>query len=396
MTINSVSASDGGPVTAAVSLARGLQERGHEVSLFATNARNARSNMTAQEALDAAVTCPVPLFVSVRHRANRFGFSTGLLWRTLIAGRCADVLVVHGVHLWASFVSYFVARAYGKPYILQPHGSLSVAEPPKSRGTPRWWAWRLFGKALVANADTIVVASEQELTACALWAPQTKFAVSALGADGVGSAACEQPRSRRIDDGFNVIFLGRISPIKRIDLILKAWAIVKQELPDAHLSLAGSDREGYLTRVMADAPVGSSDVEYLGEVGSSEKYALLAAADAVLLVSDHENYGLAAAEGMLAGAVPIVRRTVGLADMVRLADAGLVVDTAEPDELANAMLFLAKDQERRETLSARAHAFARTSLTWAAHAERVEALLHECVTARVEAKRDAIHPEPRE
>src|SRR5471032_1987862 len=101
-----------------------------------------------------------------------------------------------------------------------------------------------------------------------------------------------------IGDGDEVVtFLGRLHPIKRLDLLAEAFAIVHHARPHARLIVAGPDEGGYRQHVEAMfAPV-APETLWLGAVDSDAIAALLASSDALVQCSDSESFGMSVAEG---------------------------------------------------------------------------------------------------
>ncbi len=131
-----------------------------------------------------------------------------------------------------------------------------------------------------------------------------------------------------------VLFLGRINWKKGLDRLLGALSLV----PAIRLVVAGNDEENY--RAVLDplaAGLGvSARVDFAGSVHGADKAALLSNARALILPSYSENFGNVVIEAMAAGCPVIVSKDVGLAETVRAAGAGLVVD-GDPESLGAAM-----------------------------------------------------------
>jgi glycosyltransferase involved in cell wall biosynthesis len=115
-----------------------------------------------------------------------------------------------------------------------------------------------------------------------------------------------------------VLFAGSIVPRKGIDLLLKAWPVVKQKVPDAQLVLVGGfDRPTFMTlermtelgrfqdemRALATRPACAGSVHFVGE--SSEVEQWLRASDVFVFPTEQEGMGNVVLEAM-ASAVPSV------------------------------------------------------------------------------------------
>jgi glycosyltransferase involved in cell wall biosynthesis len=114
--------------------------------------------------------------------------------------------------------------------------------------------------------------------------------------------------------GFNVLFVGRVSPNKRFeDLILTFYYLKRHVQPDARLLLVGSPRgmEPYLEFLQALVKkLGLWDVAFTGHVSTEQLVAYYRCASIYLSMSEHEGFGVPLLESMYFG-VPIVAYTAG-------------------------------------------------------------------------------------
>jgi glycosyltransferase involved in cell wall biosynthesis len=124
-----------------------------------------------------------------------------------------------------------------------------------------------------------------------------------------------------------VLYLSRLHPVKRVDLLLRACAALPQRA-DVVLAIAGEGERGFVDSLKALAKelgIGGS-VRWLGFAAGARKRRLLRAATVFALPSASENFGVAVIEAMSAGAPVIVTDAVGIAQLVRTTGAGLVTD----------------------------------------------------------------------
>ena len=114
-------------------------------------------------------------------------------------------------------------------------------------------------------------------------------------------------------DGRLIVFVGKLIDAKGVHLLLGAWPLVLREHPDARLVIVGfgSDREKLERQA---APL--ERVTFTGRLEHSELADLLPAAEALVAPSIFpEAFGMVAAEGAAAGALPVVARHSGLAEV---------------------------------------------------------------------------------
>lgn len=102
-----------------------------------------------------------------------------------------------------------------------------------------------------------------------------------------------------------LLFLGRLHPVKAVDRLLQAWAIVASDFPDWDFQIVGPDcgLKNTLLEMVAEHRI--PRVEFIGEKNGMDKFKCYAAADLYVLPSFTENFGLTVAEA-LASATPVI------------------------------------------------------------------------------------------
>ncbi len=166
-----------------------------------------------------------------------------------------------------------------------------------------------------------------------------------------------------------VLYFGRLDIFhKGLDTLLEAVAIMKKEIPDIELRVAGRGKDAVRVAALAGELGIGENVNILGAVSDDERDALLAEAAIQLMPSRFEGFGLAAAEAMAAG-VPLIASAVGsLPEVVDAPRGGILVPSGDAPALAAAASKLLKDPYGRSTLSITARESARR-FSWSAVAD---------------------------
>lgn len=106
-----------------------------------------------------------------------------------------------------------------------------------------------------------------------------------------------------------LLFLGRIHPIKGIDNLLRAWQVVEQRFLDWELHVAGPDNGGYLAIMQELAKdLQLERVIFRGPLFGGEKLRAYRAASLFVLPTYSENFGMTVAEALAAGTPAIVSK----------------------------------------------------------------------------------------
>lgn len=176
------------------------------------------------------------------------------------------------------------------------------------------------------------------------------------------SGEVRQPETART--GPLVVAWGRIQYEKGFQVLARAIARLRHEIPGIHCVIAG--RGTYLPELQTQIDMeGVSDIVQLaGFVPDAELRALLRDAACVVIPSLYEPFGIVALEGMAAGAPTIVARTGGLAEIVEGTGAGVLFEPGNHHELADRIAEVLADPVDSARLSVTADALLRSTYTW--------------------------------
>jgi glycosyltransferase involved in cell wall biosynthesis len=227
-------------------------------------------------------------------------------------------------------------------------------------------AYTVADRRVVRDAARLHATSRPEFDELdARWAPGRTVYVP-NGVDMPSGGAVDAPNVRaRLNlppTAPIVLFLGRIHPIKRLDLLASAFARVRERHPGAHLVIAGPDEEGHRSRIAPlFTPLGSS-VTWTGRVDEAAKRQLFDAASVLVLCSDSESFGMSAAEAMAAALPVVVTRTCPWPD-VELHDAGFWVGQTA-DAIASALIALLDDEPAARARGRRGRALIAGHYSW--------------------------------
>ncbi|KAA6183947.1 glycosyltransferase family 4 protein [Thiohalocapsa marina] len=171
---------------------------------------------------------------------------------------------------------------------------------------------------------------------------------------GISAAGRARIRTRLGLSGSAKVFLfvGRLEPEKGIDLLLAAFGQVKAQHDDVALLIIG---DGALRELVSGAAATDQAIQAPGRLQGESLLDAYAVADAFVLPSRFEPWGLVVNEAMAAGLPVIVTDRAGCGeDLVEAGRTGLVVPAEDASALASALSRLARDHALRETMSRQA------------------------------------------
>jgi glycosyltransferase involved in cell wall biosynthesis len=153
-----------------------------------------------------------------------------------------------------------------------------------------------------------------------------------------------------------LLFLGRIHPKKGCDLLLRAFSAAIRGGADVDLAMAGPDEVGWRGELESlAAQLGIAErVVWTGPVMGDIKWDALRAADAFVLPSHQENFGMAVAEALAVGCPVIVSNKVNIWREIVTDGAGIACDDTENGATSALSQWFSEIKDRRAEMSARA------------------------------------------
>jgi glycosyltransferase involved in cell wall biosynthesis len=353
----------GGPPRSILGLCKALQRAGVDIDVL-TTAANGPTDLVAS-ARDGDHYEGVPVRYLPVAFPRRF-FGARMREPLSAALEQADLCHIHGIWNIPEWSATRIARSRGIPYVLSPRGMVQDGALRRGRLRKRV-AYRLFERTNLARAALLHATSQAEADALESLELPARVAVMPNGVDTAAAASAEPRFRRRLQipaDAFVVVFLGRIHPIKRLDLLAGAFDVLRRTDPAAHLVLAGPDERGQLAQTMRVLSVHAGFVHAVGALGEQDKWALLRDASVLVQCSDSESFGLAVVEGMAAGLPVVVTRTCPWRE-IETGRCGLWVEQSV-SAIAEAIRQLALDRHRAAEMGARGAMLVRERYSWEA------------------------------
>jgi len=358
----------GGPSKVVHELSAALAARGHEVEIVATDNTPTGGRLDVRR----GVALPQPGGYSVRYqRADLLRppyVSVAHAVDVLRRARRFDVAHVHGLFNAPVTAAQAMLRLRRVPYVVRACGMLdpySLAQ----RGRVKSLYLDLLERPNLNGAARIHVSTRFEAEAVAALGLRTPVAVIPQGVAAPPEAPAERPHARPY-----LLFLSRIAKKKGLTLLVEAFAALAGRR-DIDLIIAGPDEYGH--RAEVEALVAERGlmgrVIFPGMVRGADKAAWFAHAEAFVLPSDDENFGIVVVEAVQLGAPAVISDRVGLCDAVAETGAGAVVPR-ERDALVKALDGVL-ERGRADYGGACAEMAAR--FTWAHAAARIEAMYEE-------------------
>ena len=144
----------------------------------------------------------------------------------------------------------------------------------------------------------------------------------------------------------NCLYIGSMIHRKRVDVLLRAFAIVKERCPNARLTLVGGGPLEETLKALATELELNDFVNFMGLM-IGYPFNELSRSDIFVSASESESFGLVFAEAMSFGLPVVACRVGGIPEVVADGETGILVEADAPDALATALLALLGDPQLR-------------------------------------------------
>ena len=350
----------GGPPHSILGLCQALLRAGIDVEVFTTTANGADPLPAAPE---GAWHDGVPVRYFPLSFPKRYWRAAGLHDAATAAAAHADFVHVHGVWNFTGWAGVRAARRAGAPYAISPRGMLHPAAMARHRAS-KAVAFAMLERTHLRGAAFLHATSADEARVLGSFGPPVVTVPN-----GVTSVTVTDEDIQRVRGTAGlpptaavVLFLGRIHPIKRLDLVADAFIRLRRVQPDACLVIAGPDEGGHRRHVEPLFGPVADAVRWIGAIDGIDKWAWLRASRALVQCSDSESFGMSVAEALSAG-VPVVASDRGPWSELQAEGCALVVPHAA-EAIARALERVLRDPDEAQRVGRRARVWAVRRFGW--------------------------------
>jgi len=326
--VHTLDPSVGGVAAAVLALSRGLARRGHKLDIVVLD----------DSASPWLVDIALPIH-ALGAGLTSYRYSSKLLPWLKKQGRDYDRVIVNGIWQYLSFAAWRRYAGSSIPYYVFPHGMLDpwFKETFPLKHLKKWLYWPWAEYRVLRDAAAVIFTSEEERSQArkSFWLYRCREKVSPLGVEAppISSNAKLEFLSRypQLQNARIFLFLGRLHPKKGCDMLLEAFAQMRSN-DSISLILAGPDQVGWesdLRRQVTRLNL-TNRVVFTGMLEGSMKQGAFANAEAFVLPSHQENFGISVVEALAASVPVLISNRVNIWREIEADRAGYV----ESDDLA--------------------------------------------------------------
>ncbi len=322
--IRSVDPEGGGPIEGVIQLSRVQTTLGHDIEILSLDAP------------DASFIEACPLTV---HRTGpgkgTYGYNSKIkTWLTANA-KNYDVFIINGLWQYHSFATSSVLKSLKRSYYVFTHGML---DPWFKRQYPlkhlkKWLYWLWFEYSVVRDAEKVLFTCEDEkiLARQSFGLYRCNEQVVNFGTAGHTGNADTQRRLffdhfPRLENKPFLLYLSRIHPKKGLDLLIEAFANNCRNSTDMQLVIAGPDQVGWQAELqnLAEYHRIADRITWTGMLKDDIKWGAYQSAEAFILPSHQENFGIVVAEALSCSLPVLISNKVNIWQEIEHDNAGLV------------------------------------------------------------------------
>lgn len=349
----------GGPSRIVPALCRALAATGTQVTLFSTHLPGRGLTIDpAQEpyevllfrAADGSLTGARQIYEAIKQRSRDFDLiHITSLWNFPVTGAAA------------------AARKAKIPYIIAPMGMLSdVCLRQSNYSLKRAYSW-IYDQRTVEGAARLHLANPDELRTLQRDWFRYPTHFFARNVTNVGRVPAQKGTFRKkfpeLTNRRMILFMGRLSAIKGLDLQLQAVELLVNKYPDLLWVLIGPD-DGEWRRLQALINKAGLDahVKWIGPLMGEERFSALADANVLVQTSFYECQSMTVNEALAVGVPLVVTDSVNYGE-VQSTGAGYVVKR-NPEELAQAIDSILESPDGGAAMRDAGRRFAAKELSW--------------------------------
>jgi len=376
----------GGPVKAVYELSKELVKKGHDVTVYTTDVcdRVSRSDVKSNGPLQVdgirtyyfrniskALAYDYKLFLCpslvsvIRKEISEF-----------------DIIHLHEYYTFQNIVTHYYAKKCHVPYVLSVHGSLCPTARKQKARYKQVFTYFLGRYILRDVSIAIVLTKEEKKQLLLMGLEPDKVRVIPNGVNLLEFADLPKKGTFREkhfigSDERIILFLGRITKEKGLDLLVSAFSNLVEQLRDLRLVIAGPGDLDYLAslkKLIVTKKI-EDRVLFAGLLAEKEKLSVYVDADVFVLPSHFEGLSFTVLEACASGVPVVITHHCNIPEVADY-KAGFVVERRE-DEIRNAVSRILDDEELKRKLGSNGRRMVREKFTLSKVVEQLEELYRE-------------------
>lgn len=352
----------GGPITATYDLARKLVEKGHDVTVYTSNARDYNNNTEIEN--EKIISGIKIRYFKNWSRGIKYFFTPGMIIPLLRNVTKFDVVHINSYRQFQDMISFIVCSILQKPFVLTSHGY--VLPVGKGQSYKKFYDF-IIGKKLLSSAKRIIAFHEknlEEFTKMGVKKENIKIIPNAIDIETLPQKGKLKKILNIPTDSQVILYLGRIEEEKGVGCLIKAFSKIKME--KVYLIIAGSDFQFLNKAKDLVKKLGIESITYfIGLLDKEKKLQAFSDADIVVCPSLHEaGFSLVVLESAASAKPLIISDSIGFSEEILLHNAGIVFPPKNVEKLTEAMKRMLQNLEEANAMGVQAQEIVKKKFSW--------------------------------
>ena len=367
----------GGPITAVHGFNSALVKKGVDVTVYTTSSGLDGRESRAQEVIIDGVKVRYFDVVKLFDFLGDTGWQFSLEMQQALKKnlKSFDIVSIHGIWNYPPTIALHMCNNTGLPYIVSPHGTLDPYNIVKKAWKKKMY-YHLFIKKYIKKAilHYFTESEASESMKHLNLSNSTAIVPNGIALEEFNDLPQKDSLLLKYPILTNktvILYLGRIHPIKGLDILIDSFAAVLREKPEAYLLLVGGGDSGYELQVrkwIKEKKV-TDHIIFTGLIHGQEKRDALLGSDIFVLPSYSEAFSMSILEAMACRLPVIITNKCNFPD-VEQKGAGIVV-TPEAEPLTRALMGLISSPEKRRMMGNKGRQLVEDKFTWDILADRM-------------------------
>jgi glycosyltransferase involved in cell wall biosynthesis len=380
----------GGAETHVLSVAEGLQQRGHAVKVYTTDLYTEMPFKKLEPGYEEATKLPVKRFKAYT-MGNEMHYVLIPRMLPAVMRAKADIFHAHSYGYFHVNATAMARKFRETPFIITPHfhprWSMWGGDRRKKL---RWFYDRLFGKNMLAAADIVIGVSGHEMELIQeVGVDKSKIRIIPNGIHM--SRFSPLPAGGMFRQHFKIdaeesliLYVGRIASNKGLDTLIRSLPQVLEEVPNAQLAIVGQDEglKDELTELAKSLKV-EGHILFTGHITDDMLFrSSFAACDVFVLPSEYEAFGIVLLEAMACEKPCIGTRVGGVPEVIEDGKTGLIVEYKDADTLGMSIIALLQDEDKSHEMGKLGRQRVIDNFTWDIVVDKIEKVYEEVLASK--------------
>ena len=309
----------------------------------------------------------------IRFRNYRVSF--GLFSTLLKDSNNIDIFHSHAPRSFQEDIAALVAVIKKKKLVITSHGVLSVSTSYFQHLYERLKDLTSgFVKNKLLNIDYIAVTKLEALFFKKFGFPEENIHIIPHGIDTSHFKPSDPSKFLKkynLSGKKIILFVGRISKGKRIDLLVEAFAQLQEEIPEAILLIAGGDF-GY--KVVIEQLIKKQNLNdkiiFLGHIEKNKLPELYSLANVVVMPAKSETFGHVALEANACEKIPIASNHWGPKEIIENGKTGYLIEYGNIEEMKEKIKHVIENENRQVQMGKYAREYVKKNYSWESCAQK--------------------------